>query len=240
MLQQSSVGGAGGKSKEEVVLELSIEFATKLPAAFDKYPVMYLESMNSVLHQEMIRFNRLTDVIRSSLVTVQKTLRGLVVMSADIDKLITNIFQSKMPVMWAPYSYPTMKPVSSYFQDLLDRLKMLQNWFDVGPPPRFWISGFYFTHAFLTGVLQNFARKYRIPIDTIIFQFQTMPKGGNYETKLDDVLGATLRGCLWKEHGGIMRECYWQSHYPRNYTQKRPCFGYSQLNPTKRNSSPVT
>jgi len=58
-------------------------------------------------------------------------------MSADIDKLITNIFQGKMPVMWAPYSYPTMKPVSSYFQDLLDRLKMLQNWFDVGPPPRF-------------------------------------------------------------------------------------------------------
>jgi dynein heavy chain len=121
MLQQSSVGGAGGKSKEEVVLELSVEFATKLPAAFDielaryKYPVTYLESMNSVLHQEVIWFNRLTDVIRSSLVTVQKTLTGLVVMSADIDKLITNIFQSKMPVMWAPYSYPTMKPVSSYF-----------------------------------------------------------------------------------------------------------------------------
>ncbi|CAM6003157.1 unnamed protein product [Sphagnum balticum] len=151
ILQQSSVGGAGGKSKEEVVLELSIEFATKLPAAFDKYPVTYLESMNFVLHQEMIRFNRLTDVIRSSLVRVRKTLRGSVVMSADIDKLITNIFQSKMPVMWAPYSYPTMKPVSSYFQNLLDRLKMLQNWFDVGPPPRFWISGFYFTHAFLTG-----------------------------------------------------------------------------------------
>jgi hypothetical protein len=39
--------------------------------------------------------------------------------SADIDKLITNIFQSKMSVMWAPYSYPTMKPVNIYFQDLL-------------------------------------------------------------------------------------------------------------------------
>jgi len=48
-----------------------------------------------------------------------------VVISANIDKLIPNIFQSKMPVMWAPYSYPTMKLVSSYFQDLLDRLKYI-------------------------------------------------------------------------------------------------------------------
>jgi hypothetical protein len=35
MLQQSRVGGAGGKSKEKVVLELSVEFATKLPTTFD-------------------------------------------------------------------------------------------------------------------------------------------------------------------------------------------------------------
>lgn len=72
-------------------------------------------------------------------------------MSADIDRLSTNMFQGRMPGMWEPYSYPTMKPVTSYFQELLDRLGMLQTWFDVGPPPRFWISGFYFTHAFLTG-----------------------------------------------------------------------------------------
>ncbi len=54
--------------REEVVMELSIELATTLPTTFDielaryKYPVTYLESMNFVLHQEMIRFNKLTDV----------------------------------------------------------------------------------------------------------------------------------------------------------------------------------
>lgn len=60
-------------------------------------------------------------------------------------------------------------------EDLNARVDFLKKWVDEGIPPAFWISGFYFPQAFLTGTLQNFARKYIVSIDTINFTFQVFP-----------------------------------------------------------------
>ncbi|XP_044191900.1 dynein axonemal heavy chain 3 isoform X1 [Thunnus albacares] len=207
--------GGGAKSPQEVVDELAEDILSKLPPDFDlqmvmdKYPVMYEESMNTVLRQEIIRFNRLTHVVRASLVNTRKALKGQIVMSAELENVFNSIMVGKVPAMWAAKSYPSLKPMGSYVTDLLARLQFLQDWIDNGPPTVFWLSGFYFTQSFLTGVSQNFARKYTIPIDYIGFEFEVTKEENHMDEKPEDgayVRGLFMEGARWDRENMVIGE----------------------------------
>lgn len=81
-LQPRTAGG--GISREDVVSKLATEIERQLPTVFDlegilkKYPVMYEESMNTVLQQEAERFNKLLSEMKGSLGQMQKAIKGTV------------------------------------------------------------------------------------------------------------------------------------------------------------------
>eukprot|EP00945_MAST-04E_sp_MAST-4E-sp1_P005163 g5163.t1 len=209
LLTQSSTGGGeeGQKSQEDVTYEVAEMNLKKMPPLFDmelaelKYPIQWNESMNTVLVQELLRYNKLNTVIVKSLSATMQAMKGIIVMSEELERLGNSLFYGKIPQKWEDNSYPSLKPLSGYVTDLLRRLDFFQNWLDEKAPPAFWFPGLYFSAAFLTGNLQNFARKYTVPIDHVVFDFvmldgshqdyQDPPADGCY------VYGAFIAGAKW-------------------------------------------
>lgn len=65
---------------------------------------------------------------------------------------------------------------------IFHRLQFFQTWIDVGEPLIYWLSGFYFTQSFMTGVLQNYSRKNKLQIDLVTIRFEIT----EFETDVKD------------------------------------------------------
>jgi dynein heavy chain len=205
-----------GKSRDQIIREKAEDILERIPSKInmdpvhENYPTLYTESMNTVLTQEVIRYNTLLASINSSLKQILKALKGLVVMSDMLDALGTSLFNNAVPSAWASVAPPSLMPLAGWAVDLEARLHFIKGWIDHGHPDVYWISGFFFPQAFLTGTLQNYARRNKVAIDTISYGFEMLkqtkeeitgkPEAGCY------VYGLFLEGARWDDEIMLLAE----------------------------------
>jgi dynein heavy chain len=197
-----------GASPEEEVRAKAQDLLSRMPPKFNvedvmmKHPNMPSESLNSVLHQELMRYNNLINIVQISMKNLIDAVNGDAVMTSDLENILQRIYDNKIPANIEKMSYPSLKSFSSWFNDLLDKLNFMQKWIDEGIPNTFWISGFFFTQSFLTGILQNYARKHKIAIDELKYDFTIMTKLEDYNLneRPEDgcyIYGFYIEGARW-------------------------------------------
>jgi dynein heavy chain len=181
LITQAQAGGGGDAGADQQIMNIADSLLGKLPAPFDlieaskRYPVMYEQSMNTVLTQELERFNILTNMIKYSLKQLKMAIKGEVLLSPELEAALNSLKIGKVPDMWLGKSYPSLKALGGYMKDLYERLDWFYEWSQTRIPDHMWISRFHFTQGFLTGAKQNYARKYGIAIDLLDYDFIVVP-----------------------------------------------------------------
>jgi len=182
-IQPREAGGGSGKSPEETVTEILIKQEEMLPQLLTDehaHPESFkiieetglMISLGTCLTQEYGRFNGLLKQMSKTIGELQKAIKGVIVMTNELDGMFNAELNNQVPTIWTKdEGYPSLKPLGSWFEDMILRVEFFREWIEKGPPVSYWISAFYFPQGFNTSVLQGFSRENMIPVDALSFEF---------------------------------------------------------------------
>jgi dynein heavy chain len=221
-IQPREAGGGTGKSAEDIVTEMAADQEQRVPAKLTMetgHPTTFaidektslMNSLGTCLTQEMARFNGLLKKAVSTLRDLQKAIKGTIVMTGELDEMFSSMTNNQIPGLWGGVGYPSLKPLSSWFEDMILRVEFFREWVENGVPNAYWISSFYFPQGFLTSVLQSYSRGNMIPVDKLSFEFNM--EDTDDPTELDGapsegiyIHGLFMDGAAWdyETAGGVI------------------------------------
>jgi dynein heavy chain len=229
-VQPRMSSGGVGKKPEEIVAEMAEGFRKRVPREMNEngaHPETYkatpeggIVSLGIFHKQECDRFNALTAKISKSLVDLGKAIRGLVVMSSQLEDMFNAFLLQRVPPLWEVVSYPCLKPLSSWMNDYEARIAFMGIWLQHGPPNSFWVPCFYFPQGFMTASMQVYARQTKIPIDTLTFWTET--------TDYDDDSKAPVPAKGVNVHGLFIQGAGW-SLQDKKMVESEPAVLFEQL-----------
>jgi len=183
-LQPRSSGGGSGKSSDEIVLDIAAGLEKQCPEVMDMDdagPTTFIVQANGILPslaiclvQEIVKFNRLLLAMTATLSYLKRAIRGMAIMSEEMDKMYSALLNNQLPPNWERVSFASLKTLASWAADLVYRIAFMRKWLKDGQPNAFPMPVFFFPQGFMTASLQTYARKHMEAIDTLSFEFEIL------------------------------------------------------------------
>ncbi|XP_054276549.1 dynein beta chain, ciliary [Macrosteles quadrilineatus] len=224
-MQPREAGASSGTTvtREDKVKQIVDEILEKLPEEFNMTEIMGKVEERTpyviVAFQECQRMNHLTGEMKRSLRELDLGLKGELTITSDMEDLENALFLDQVPVIWTQRAYPSLLGLTSWFADLLLRLRELETWStDFVLPSSVWLAGFFNPQSFLTAIMQSTARKNELPLDKMCLQcdvtkkqkedFSSAPRDGAY------VHGLYMEGARWDIQQGVILDSRLKELFP--------------------------
>eukprot|EP00756_Hemistasia_phaeocysticola_P025139 Hpha_TRINITY_DN15989_c0_g2::TRINITY_DN15989_c0_g2_i1::g.72379::m.72379/K10408/DNAH; dynein heavy chain, axonemal len=179
----SSKGAGAAMTAEQMVLGTidQLEGPSGIPEDIDYLAVVEAkveeleakDALTTCLLQEIQRYNILLTQVKGHLAELRKGVSGMIIMNDILDGINTALLFNKVPDKWEKH-FPTMKPLSSWVEELRMRIDQMNSWGRGSTPKLFWMGGFTYPTGFLKALQQSHARKAGISIDQLGWEFTVL------------------------------------------------------------------
>jgi dynein heavy chain len=224
---KSAVGGEGGKTREQLVMEKAKELLDKLPSAYvqDAYVNQINKlggldvPLNVFLFQEVQRLQVVISIVRLTLSVLMQAIRGEVVMTARLMDSMNALFDARVPPSWVSSASGNeiswLSPnLGVWFGNLIERNEQLSSWLSKGSPTSFSITAFFNPQGFLTARKQEVTRAHlndRWSLDDVLLHTEVTEFTGKANVKKSPqegvyVYGLFLDGCAWSKQDNSLVE----------------------------------
>jgi hypothetical protein len=211
-IQPTLIATSGTISEEEFALHFVETLITQIPSQFNVFSFTkrfdLTDTINTVVHHEIMLYNETLQVIKKSLESLAKALKGLIVMDEGLDLLNRRLLANKVPELWLRHSFPSALTLRSYVDDLKQRIEFMDTWIRTSRPIIFKLGCFYHPEEFLTAVLQVYARKHTVSFDCLRWVTQ-VEDGRPIEAPEDGIYVENLyiEGAKWNNVMQTLTEC---------------------------------
>jgi dynein heavy chain len=210
----SGGGGGGGGGDISAAQPIITSYQGQLPPQLDmieiRIQVAKIEKGPFVIVslQESDRMNILLGCLRGTMIELELGISGALNITEKMESLAADLMINKVNGNWMGNAYPSLKSLSSWFLDFLQRVEQLVNWTTILTLPKsVWMSGLFNSMSFLTSNMQVAARSNALPLDYMtnrcrfsntrdLAEIAKVPPVGVY------VHGLFLEGAGWEDGKG--------------------------------------
>ena len=160
----------------------------------ENFPMTYEKTLNLVLVHEVRRYNRLIHTVKTSIEQVRELFKKGKIVERDWKKFCQDLLEEKIPERWQRASFPCLKSLNGWIEELKRRVNFFQKWIDFGVPATFDLNAFTFPQGFLTAVLQSYSRKNSVAVEKLSFKVNVMKRSDQEEFEEGPENGVYIRG----------------------------------------------
>jgi dynein heavy chain len=223
-LQPKTAGGSGTNPEDEVQAKLD-DVMGNLP---DLHPLGDISErldedrtpQQHVFYQECERTNALRQVLYDTLYDLDLGLKGALSMSDAMQNLYNAVLLDQVDPVWTAASFMSMRPMGSWFSNMLERNAQLTEWVgELATPKVAALNLFFNPMSFLTAIMQDTAIKNSFDLDQMALVsdvLKKMPDAIEYAAKDGaHIFGMIMEGARWDTQQGSIEDSHMKDLYPK-------------------------